>query len=452
MKMLILLAALTASLQGFAATPPTTTIHGTTDAKGPKTMYLFRAQDGAMEQIATAKTTAAGAFAFAVAGPQEGFYYVSDNSNVNLLSHRVYVKGGAPIEMDILGSKASVRGGSKENQLLSAWQAVYDEIAIPSWSGIQYRGSYEDFFPVFEAFLPKSEAFRKSMKSSGNKQFDELMRYLIVNDIDAAAINFLFMPRAKHPKAEQYPAYYKQIVAEGKYADARVLQLGDGVRRMNAYAMFSLMTRNIKPNTDEMLNAFSNDTLKGMFIGSKFGSYRDQSALIEGVQPYRHLLVTDSLKARYGRAVDALRSFAKGAAAFNFSYKSIDGQTVSLASLKGKVVLVDMWATWCGPCKEQIPHLKKLEEEVKGTDIAIVSISVDKDADQPKWEAFVKEKELTGIQLFAGSNKDMMEYYKINGIPRFLVFDQQGKIVTVDAPRPSAPELKTLLMATLSAK
>ncbi|WP_341835435.1 TlpA disulfide reductase family protein [Chitinophaga pollutisoli] len=445
MKKLFLTAAIFCAMQGFAAVMPTTYIHGTTDAKGAKTMYLFRAADGNMEQFATVKANEAGSFAFAVAQPAEGFYYVSDNGNVNMLSHRIYMKGASTIEMDIKGGKAAVSGGSKENQLLSRWQAVYDDIAVPSWSGMQYRGTYEDFFPIFESFLPKYEAFRKNMKS-GNKAFDELMQYLVVNDVDAAAINFLFMPRTKHPKEADYPAYYRQIVQPGKYAGTRALQLGDGVRRLGAYVMFSQMGKGGKATTEDMLGAIPNDTLKGMYLASSFGRYRSQDALADAMKPYKHLLVTDSLKARYQRAEAALATFAKGEKSFNFSYTDINGKTVSLASLKGKVVLVDMWATWCGPCKEQIPHLKKLEEEVKGTDIAIVSISVDKDADKQKWEDFVKERELGGIQLFAGSNRDMMDYYKISGIPRFLVFDKAGRIATVDAPRPSMPELKPLLM------
>lgn len=453
MKKICLLAAMAASLHSFAAIPPTTYIQGVTDAKDPRTMYLFRAEDGAMAQVATVKTSAAGTFAFAIADPEEGFYYVSDNANVNNLSHRIYLKGASTIEMDIKGSKASVRGGSKENQALAAWQNVYDDIAIPSWSGIQYRGTYEDFFPVFESFIPKFEAYRKSMKSSGNKRFDELMHYLVVNDVDAAAVNFLFMPRTKHPKQEDYPAYYRQIVQPGKYADTRVLQLGDGLRRMNAYAMYRLMGTGVKPGKDDMMKGLENDTLKGFFLVNGLGGYRDQSTLIEAMKPYQHLLVTDSLKARYKRAEMGLASFAKGAKSFNFSYPDINGKTVTMESLKGKVVLIDTWATWCGPCKAEIPHLKKLEEELHGnTDIQIVSISVDVEKDKQKWEDFVKKEQLGGIQLFAGGWKEFTDYYRITGIPRFLVFDKQGAIVTVDAPRPSTPELKQLLLATANAK
>ena len=138
--------------------------------------------------------------------------------------------------------------------------------------------------------------------------------------------------------------------------------------------------------------------------------------------------------------------------AYNFSYPDINGNKVSLASLKGKVVLVDVWATWCGPCRQQIPYLKKLEEELRDKDIAFVSISVDEEKDFEKWKQFVDKEQLKGIQLYAKGWSDFSKYYDIRGIPRFLVFDQNGKIVTVDSPRPSQPELKELLLSTLNNK
>lgn len=106
--------------------------------------------------------------------------------------------------------------------------------------------------------------------------------------------------------------------------------------------------------------------------------------------------------------------------------------------MKGKVVLVDIWATWCQPCRVELPHLKALEESMKGKNVEFVSISVDVEKDQ-----------LGGTQLYAAGWSEITKFYNINSIPRFLVFDQEGKIVTVDAPRPSQPALKQLLEETL---
>jgi thiol-disulfide isomerase/thioredoxin len=120
--------------------------------------------------------------------------------------------------------------------------------------------------------------------------------------------------------------------------------------------------------------------------------------------------------------------------------------------LKGKVVLIDVWATWCAPCKVEIPHLKKMEEEFKGKDVAFVSISVDVEKDKEKWRMMVEKDQLGGTQLYAKGWSEITKYYDITGIPRFMVFDKEGKIVSPDSPRPSQPELKVMLEETLGNK
>ncbi|MBL4605312.1 MAG: TlpA family protein disulfide reductase, partial [Flavobacteriaceae bacterium] len=128
------------------------------------------------------------------------------------------------------------------------------------------------------------------------------------------------------------------------------------------------------------------------------------------------------------------------------AYENNAGGKTSLDDLKGKYVYVDVWATWCGPCKAEIPYLKKVEKAYHGKNIAFVSISIDKKKDHEAWKTMIKEKELGGIQLFADNdwNSDFVKGYKINGIPRFILIDPKGNIVSPDAPRPSSDELKKL--------
>lgn len=128
-------------------------------------------------------------------------------------------------------------------------------------------------------------------------------------------------------------------------------------------------------------------------------------------------------------------------------YENYKGGSTSLDDLKGKFVYVDVWATWCGPCKREIPFLKEIEKAYHGKNIEFVSISIDKAKDHEAWKKMVKEKELTGIQLFADNdwNSNFIKDYKINGIPRFILIDPAGNIVSPDAPRPSSNDLKVLL-------
>ena len=131
----------------------------------------------------------------------------------------------------------------------------------------------------------------------------------------------------------------------------------------------------------------------------------------------------------------------------SFDYVNFKGGTTKLSDLNGKYVYIDVWATWCGPCRAEIPFLKKVEEKYHDKNIAFVSVSVDVDKDFEKWKKFVEEKQLGGIQLFADKNwnSDFMKSFSINSIPRFILIDPSGKVVSADAARPSSPKLQEQL-------
>ena len=143
--------------------------------------------------------------------------------------------------------------------------------------------------------------------------------------------------------------------------------------------------------------------------------------------------------------------FAKGTVSPTFSnYENHKGGTTSLSDFKGKYVYIDIWATWCGPCKVEIPYLKKLESKYHDRNIEFISISVDDDRRSGTmekahnaWKKMVTEKELTGVQLFTGNGwkADFVQDYKVNGIPRFILIAPDGTIVDADAPRPSSKKL-----------
>lgn len=136
-----------------------------------------------------------------------------------------------------------------------------------------------------------------------------------------------------------------------------------------------------------------------------------------------------------------------GKASKGFEYENHAGGKTKLEDLRGKYVYIDVWATWCGPCRAEIPSLKKIEEKYKGKNIQFVSISVDVAKDHDKWKTFVSDKQLGGIQLFADNNwmSEFITSYGINSIPRFILLDPQGNVVNADAQRPSSQEIVTVL-------
>ena len=128
-------------------------------------------------------------------------------------------------------------------------------------------------------------------------------------------------------------------------------------------------------------------------------------------------------------------------------YENFAGGTTSLDDLKGKYVYIDVWSTWCSPCKKEIPFLQDVEKKYHNKNIAFVSISVDGKSNYDAWKKMVTDKQLGGIQLLADKadfESQFVKDYNITGIPRFILIDPEGKIIDSNAPRPSNPELIAL--------
>lgn len=127
-----------------------------------------------------------------------------------------------------------------------------------------------------------------------------------------------------------------------------------------------------------------------------------------------------------------------------FELYDIDSNLVKLEDFKGKLVYIDIWATWCSPCIKEIPDLDNLQTEFKDKDIVFISIC--QNDDQKIWKTTVLTEKLQGIHLFVHEkdNKFLTDY-QITGIPRFILIDENGFIIDSDALRPSDPALKEQL-------
>ena len=132
-----------------------------------------------------------------------------------------------------------------------------------------------------------------------------------------------------------------------------------------------------------------------------------------------------------------------------FTLEDNHGKTVTMDDFKGKLVYVDIWATWCAPCKAELPFLKKTEEKFADKNIVFVSVTIDKEKDKQKWMDMIEKEKLGGVQLFGGEGGAFQKFYNATSIPRFLLIDANGKIISVTAPRPSNSELEKQLSALL---
>ncbi len=117
-----------------------------------------------------------------------------------------------------------------------------------------------------------------------------------------------------------------------------------------------------------------------------------------------------------------------GGRAPDFTLSSIQGDRISLSALRGKVVVVEFWATWCPPCRESIPDLNKVYEKFRGRNFELLAISVDKGVDAPSsLRAFVNEYGVVYPVLWDDNNVNSL--YNVSGIPVMFVIDKEGYVV-----------------------
>lgn len=210
------------------------------------------------------------------------------------------------------------------------------------------------------------------------------------------------------------------------------------------------MSDNANPKSYFSLNKEAFDA-KLAAAKSELKGYKDKAqnldSLIVAMDTRNDEMFFGYIESNYDSMHETLTRLSRGKTSPVFeSYENFKGGKTSLTDLKGKFAYIDVWATWCAPCKAEIPFLKALEKEFEGKNIAFVSISVDKPEAYETWKKMVATEQLGGVQLYADNNfeSQFILDYGINAIPRFILIDTEGNIVEADAPRPSDPKLKEL--------
>ncbi|WP_306350248.1 TlpA family protein disulfide reductase [Flavobacterium sp. '19STA2R22 D10 B1'] len=320
-------------------------------------------------------------------------------------------------------------------------------------------GTTPEFYSLAEKeFVAKVDKIKKDQLALGEKtKFEsKTFKQNELKNIDYAAqlsyINYPqyhahfaqnpdFKPSATFPKEDEkmnldneadydFSNSYKQIVSSNFYkkVEKEMKSENDKFSPIALPLLKTIKSQNIKNALAKELSyeiAPSNDNAEAL--------YKDLMAIS----------TNDKFKEDITTKFNKIKNLVKGKPSPTFEYENFKGGKTSLESLKGKYVYIDVWATWCGPCKQEIPSLLKVEEQYHGKNIEFVSISIDRVKDHETWTKMVTDMKLGGIQLFADKDwkSQFVSDYAIDGIPRFILLDPQGNIVMADAPRPSDPKL-----------
>lgn len=127
--------------------------------------------------------------------------------------------------------------------------------------------------------------------------------------------------------------------------------------------------------------------------------------------------------------IDNAKNFVIGGLAPDFEQNTLDGQPMKLSSLRGKVVLVDFWASWCGPCRRENPHVVKLYNKYKSKGFEVLGVSLDQK--KASWEKAIAKDKLTWSHVsdLKGWKNEVAKQYSVTSIPHTILLDKEGKIL-----------------------
>lgn len=128
-----------------------------------------------------------------------------------------------------------------------------------------------------------------------------------------------------------------------------------------------------------------------------------------------------------------------GKPAPDFALTGLDGKKIQLGDFRGSYLYLVVWATWCVPCKSELPYLNLLEREYAGKKINILTVDIEGNADSARWSSFLEKNKYAGIHTIVGDDNKFNEKYMIVSVPRFILIGPDGTIVNSNAPRPSGP-------------
>jgi thiol-disulfide isomerase/thioredoxin len=331
-------------------------------------------------------------------------------------------------ELNFLAESASWYNASEfSSQVLSKWRSGTSDIenfktvdnirAAGDFTGIQKKLLAVNLLTLTEISYPKSFAIYYP---------NDTLKYLPTLKELKKEIDFNQEELASYPSYRQYVSSLIQREAF-----------------KNGTSFIDLLSEQVRPQKLRNYLAFEAVQKNMDVIRDSLRRWAMLQALLPAISDKK--LQTSLLEQN-----DRLNKLQRGKKAPEVLAETVRGTDVRLADLANKFVIIDVWATWCGPCKEQDPFFEQIAEQYTSDKVAFISISVDQDKDAWRIQAPQKSKQV--LQLWAkNGGVDFMKEYSIGAIPRFMLIDPKGYILSVQLPHPSDPQFEEFLQKEIPA-
>jgi len=331
-----------------------------------------------------------------------------------------------------------------------------------------FVGDAKEYFVVPIAdFMLKIEkektAFLALLEQAGlEKEDNEFQMKIIENDY--------LQTRNSYDRFNFYHTQQHPVVPEDYYEPIKKMDISDEESFMNDKSYMNMVIENWRLKSADALKNDPNFSiieytklhvkdLKSTKIKDYITSmlFKQMNAKNENLEKdyieIMGMLTAEDMKEKLTSRYKSVFNTKPEMTSIGFDYENHKGGKTALKDLEGKLVYIEVWATWCGPCIKEMPYLTEIIKEYKDNEnIVFVNISIDAINEYDKWRTMVPAKNVGGIQLLADNSleSEFMKYYSVGLIPRSIMLDAEGKIISQHAPRPSSKDIRTFIDENLN--
>lgn len=410
------------------------TICGTKGEERIKIVQLYAVRDGEVRKIAETDCSVNDFFGFCFEPEYEGFYLIGSNE---FFLHRIYVtRKGQRIEVELKNEALEFCGVcSPENIALGDWEKRLADFKEKTYYSLLSFRSYkaEELTGSMEKVLQEAREYQKNLKAD-NKRFEELMRETTVLDLCYFASFYLLNTEQKD---DEVANAFRKIICASAFTSGAVLQNGFGNLAISDYFMVKEKYDHQQADINFCMEEMQDSTIRGRILVEELATVPTYEEFYRLMNRYGKYLVIKSQLAEAHRIGAALYVPEVGKQAADFTYPDRSGKLISLSDFKGKIVVVETWATWCAPCIKALPGFCRLAGEYDPDDVVFLGVSFNKQKEKAQWIKIMDKFRLepATIQVLADGFSEIAAYYRMQVAGQYLIVDREGRIAKLNAPQ-----------------